>query len=101
MRETVRINEYYVGIENGLSANVEKEKLIPNYYEICIIGDKDSGKDCLKNKFLYDCCEKNIDIYEFCISRTINITGKEIKFDVIVKRDENNKDINSEFYYIK
>ena len=99
MRETVRINEYYVGIENGLSANVEKEKLVPNYYEICILGDKDSGKDCLKNKFLYDCCEKNIDIYEFCISRTINITGKEIKFDVIVKRDENNKDINSEFYY--
>ena len=102
MKETVKTNEYNDGVENGLYTALEKERLIPNYYEICIVGEKDSGKDCLKNKFLYDCCEKNIDLYEFCIPRTINISGKEIKFDVYIQREEKNvkfNDFNSEFFY--
>ena len=103
MKDIVKINEYFNGIDNGTASYAEKEKYMPNYYEINIIGDKDSGKDCLKNKFLYDCCEKNIDLYEYCISRTKNISGKEIKFDVNIirepKKDIKIDDFNSEFYY--
>ena len=100
MKDIVKINEYFHGIERGKIEFIEKEKLMPNYYEICIIGTKDSGKDCLKNKFLYDCCEKNVNLYDFCIPRTININGKEIKFDINIKKDEkNDNDFNSEFYY--
>ena len=102
MKDIVKINEYFYGIDNGINTFIEKEKLMPNYYEISILGDKDSGKDCLKNKFLYDCCEKNIDLYEYCIPRTLNLNGKEIKFDINVLRetkDVNSQDFNSEYYY--
>ena len=100
MKEIVKFNEYYNGIENCI--NIDKENLIPNYYEICILGDSNSGKDSLKNKILYDCCEKSVDLYEYCIPRTLNISGKEIKFDIYVKREEKDahfQDINLEFYY--
>ena len=102
MNDVIKINEYFHGIDHELAYFNEKEKLMPNYYEICIIGDKDSGKDCLKNKFLYDSCEKNVDLYEFCVPRTINLSGKEIKFDINIiheTRDVRFKDVNSEFYY--
>ena len=102
MKNIVKINEYFHGIDNEIPSFIEKEKLMPNYYEICIFGDKDSGKDCLKNKFLYDCCEKYIDLYELCIPRTLNFNGKEIKFDINVMREERSvkfKDFNSEYFY--
>ena len=102
MKNIVKINEYFHGIDNKIPSFIEKEKLMPNYYEICIFGDKDSGKDCLKNKFLYDCCEKNIDLYELCIPRTLNLGGKDIKFDINIMREKGNvnlKDFNSEFFY--
>ena len=102
MKDVIKVNEYFYGTEHELTYFAEKEKLMPNYYEICIIGDKDSGKDCLKNKFFYDCCEKNIDLYEFCIPRTINLGGKDIKFDINIiheTKDVKFKDVNSEFYY--
>ena len=102
MKDIVKINEYFYGIDHEIPKFMEKEKLMPNYYEVCIFGDKDSGKDCLKNKFLYDCCEKNIDLYEYCIPRTIYLSGKEIKFDIYIMREERNakfKDLNTEYYY--
>ena len=102
MKNIVKINEYFHGIDNEIPSFIEKEKLMPNYYEICIFGDKDSGKDCLKNKFLYDCCEKYIDLYALCIPRTLNFNGKEIKFDINVMREERSvkfKDFNSEYFY--
>ena len=102
-KDFIRKNEYFHKIEQGISCFIEKEKLMPNYYEICILGGKDSGKDCFKNKFLYDCCEKNIDLYDFCIARTINLSGKEIKYDINIIKEPNdqgqNQDFCSEFYY--
>ena len=105
MKRIVKKNEYSYGIENDSSYFIDKEKLIPNYYEIIIIGDRDSGKNCLKNKFLYDCCEKTVSLYEFCIPRTINLGGKEIKFDIFIKSDDKEvkedkaNELNPEFFY--
>ena len=101
VKNLVRVNEYYFGSYNDNAYFIDKEKLMPNYYEIIITGDRDSGKNCLKNKFLYDCSEKTVSLYEYCIPRTINIAGKEIKFDIFIKTDEKAKanELNSEFYY--
>ena len=100
-KHLIRINQYNYGIANDNAYFIEKEKLMPNYYEIIITGDRDSGKNCLKNKFLYDVGEKNVSLYEYCIPRTINISGKEIKFDIIIKTDEkaSTNELNSEFFY--
>ena len=57
MKNIVKINEYFYGIAHGIPGFEEKEKFILNFYEICIFGDKDSGKISLKNKF-YDCVKK-------------------------------------------
>ena len=101
MRAIVRINEFFHGSDHDTAYFIEKEKLMPNYYEIVIMGDRDTGKNCLKNKFLYDCDEKNVSLYEFCIPRTINLGGKEIKFDIFIKNDEKAKpnEFNSETFY--
>ena len=82
---------------------IEKEKLIPNYYEICIIGSSGSGKDCLKNKFLYDEAEKNVDMIEYHAPRIINFNNKEIKYDVYSPKPLKNSDnnIDESFYYTK
>ena len=100
----VRENEYNYGLNNDLSYFIDKEKLMPNYYEIIIIGDRDTGKSCLKNKFLYDCCEKHLSLYEYCIPRTMNLNNKEIKFDILIKSDNEKKEekeheFSSEFFY--
>ena len=58
MKDIVKINEYFYGIDHGIPGFIEKENLILNYYEVCIFEDKDSGKDCLINKFLYDGVKK-------------------------------------------
>ena len=103
MRDIVRVNEYFYGIDFETLYFSEKEKLMPNYYEILIIGDKDTGKNSLKNKFLYDCSEKEVGIYEYIIPRTINLGGKEIKFDISIKSNneinEKNNEFKSEFFY--
>ena len=101
MKSIVRINEYFYGTDHDTAYFIDKEKLMPNYYEIIIIGDRDTGKNCLKNKFLYDCGEKNVSLFEYCIPRTINLGGKEIKFDIFIKSDEKAKsnEFNSEFFY--
>ena len=101
MKSIVRINEYFYGTDHDIAYFIDKEKLMPNYYEIVIMGDRDTGKNCLKNKFLYDCSEKIVSLYEYCIPRTINIGGKEIKFDIIIKSDEKAKanEFNSEYFY--
>ena len=75
-KHLIRINQYNYGIANDNAYFIEKEKLMPNYYEIIITGDRDSGKNCLKNKFLYDVGEKNVSLYEYCIPRTINIVSQ-------------------------
>ena len=101
MRNLIRLNQYNFGIYNDNNYYIDKEKLIPNYYEIIITGDRDSGKNCLKNKFLYDCAEKNVVLYEHCIPRTINISGKEISFDIFIKTDkkDNGNKFNPKFFY--
>ena len=105
MKSIVRINEYFYGTDHDTAYFIDKEKLMPNYYEIIIIGDRDTGKNCLKNKFLYDCCEKTVSLYEFCIPRTINLGGKEIKFDIFIKSDDKEvkedkaNELNPEFFY--
>ena len=105
MKNIVRKNEYSYGTEHDSAYFIDKEKLIPNYYEIIIIGDRDTGKNCLKNKFLYDCCEKTVSLYEFCIPRTVNLGGKEIKFDIFIKSDDKEvkedkaNEFNPEFFY--
>ena len=103
MRDIVRVNEYFYGIDFETLYFSEKEKLMPNYYEILIIGEKDTGKNSLKNKFLYDCSEKDVGIYEYLIPRTINLGGKEIKFDISIKSNndinEKNNEFKSEFFY--
>ena len=77
MKDIVKINEYFYGIDHGIAGFIEKEKLMPNYYEICIFGDKDSRKDFLKNKFLYECYEKNIDLY-VVIPELYILVGKKL-----------------------
>ena len=58
VKDTVRANEYSYGLTNDSAYFLDKEKIMPNYYEIVIMGDRDSGKNSLKNKFLYDCQKK-------------------------------------------
>ena len=105
VKDTVRANEYSYGLTNDSAYFLDKEKIMPNYYEIVIMGDRDSGKNSLKNKFLYDCAEKNVSIYEYCIPRTKNFGNKEIKFDIYIKSDNNEtkddkpNEFNSEFFY--
>ena len=105
VKNTIRLNEYTLGLTNNDAYFLEKEKLMPNYYEVVIMGDRDSGKNSLKNKFLYDCSEKNVSIYEYCIPRTKKIENKEIQFDVLIESDnKDNKDNNPdefrpEFFY--
>ena len=98
MRDIVRVNEYFYGTDYDSLYFTEKEKLMPNYYGILILGDRDTGKNSLKNKFLYDCSEKNVGIYEYIIPRTANLGGKEIKFDIEIKSNKDNE-FNSEFFY--
>ena len=105
VKDNVRANEYSYGLTNDGAYFLDKEKLMPNYYEIVIMGDRDSGKNSLKNKFLYDCAEKNVNIYEYCIPRTKNFGNKEIKFDISIKSDNNEtkddkpNEFNPEFFY--
>ena len=101
MKSIVRINEYFYGTDHDSAYFIEKEKLMPNYYEIIIMGDRDTGKNCLKNKFLYDCGEKNVSLYEFLIPRSVNLGGKDIKFDISIKYDEKAKanEFHPEFFY--
>ena len=105
VRDTVRANEYSYGLTYDGAYFLDKEKLMPNYYEIIIMGDRDSGKNSLKNKFLYDCSEKSVSIYEYCIPRTKSFGNKEIKFDILIKSDNNEtnddkpNEFNPEFFY--
>jgi GTPase SAR1 family protein len=105
VKDTVRSNEYSYGLTNEGAYFLEKEKLVPNYYEIIIMGDRDSGKNSLKNKFLYDCSEKNVSIYEYCIPKTKSFGNKEIKFDILIASDNNEtkedkpNEFNPEFFY--
>ncbi len=105
VKDTVRSNEYSYGLTNEGAYFLEKEKLVPNYYEIIIMGDRDSGKNSLKNKFLYDCSEKSVSIYEYCIPKTKSFGNKEIKFDILIASDNNEtkedkpNEFNPEFFY--
>ena len=105
VKDTIRSNEYSYGLTNDSAYFLNKEKLMPNYYEIIIMGDRDSGKNSLKNKFLYDCAEKSVSIYEYCIPRSKMFGNKEIKFDILVKSDNNDdkddkpNEFNPEFFY--
>ena len=98
-KDSFKLFKHEYMLKNDISYFIEKEKLIPNYYEICIIGSNDSGKDCLKNKFLYDVAEKKVDIIEYHAPRIINFNNKEIKYDVYIKKPPKNSDISNEIFY--
>lgn len=103
VKNTVKNNEYKYGDDIDKNKYIDKEKNFPNYYEICIIGDNDSGKECLKNKFLYDIADKTANLYEYIVPRTLTLNGKEIKYNLYVKRpsdvNKNNTEFDPKFYY--